>query len=573
MRLFILIICLFLQCIHNSVLANEEITNSILQILSKSAPELVARNKIDAVGAIVSIRLKSMAGPQELANRRTRLWGTGVLVAPNMVLTNNHVINRKSLLPNTILVVDHYAQSNVHKSKPVILNPVKKGLFYTNANLDFTIFEIEPTKGRHFVQGLTDKSRYNTSVTRIFSYPGGHHAKSHSSTKGLIGRSEVEEHGVEFRTSAFYHLNNTYSGSSGAPILDSNYKLLGIHRKSNFDDKTRQAYVQEGVSYKAIIDNLNGKSLTLDAESVRLTKYLQSSLEGEQYEFAIESLILGLEPGHEVLTLEAIYSLEEDEYPLLQNNYIQTAMVKGNVDVDYPTYWGILVNPYELYQSHYGKKQYLHSMLTEEESLLKGVKQSKAINEKIKNYLYAQLNKFFELEKIDVQLAVRELGRILHTLQDSYSSAHTDRNQESISKFYYYADNEHDKDLHKKLDFVKDANGEFTTTAKNAIEATSIFLSAVYTGSYIQRKNNAKSVISNIFTIDHKEAKNRFNLRQKVLSIPVAMTVSLHKVNTNNGIARMSLDSKLESSVSKNIFKETLTPVDCCPPNDDDIFR
>jgi RHS repeat-associated protein len=91
------------------------------------------------------------------------------------------------------------------------------------------------------------------------------------------------------------------------------------------------------------------------------------------------------------------------------------------------------------YRSHYGDLQWWHAMHSNEKTALE-------IQEKIIALVLGSATKFSSLAKTDPEQAGNALGFALHTIEDSYSKAHTVRNADwSISQFQNYGQ----QDSHK----------------------------------------------------------------------------------------------------------------------------
>ena len=148
--------------------------------------------------------------------------GTGFLVAPNLMMTNNHVIGSAEEAANArVFFFDDVADAQG------IGEPAKKQvmatcatLLYTDADLDYSLVRL---------QGAPELLRYlpphpvtvkvNTRVV-IIQHPGGY-PKQISLQNNLVA-AVVDDKLVQYYTS-------TKGGSSGSPVLDEEFAAVAIH--------------------------------------------------------------------------------------------------------------------------------------------------------------------------------------------------------------------------------------------------------------------------------------------------------------------------------------------------------
>lgn len=449
--------------------------------------------------------MKNESESGALKNRSTELFGSGVLIAPNLVLTNNHVIGSRSTLDRTILLVNHRKIKDTEGNKPndpsfqLHTDSDLDRIFYTSKELDFTIFEIDPVRSKKIkiATGYDQLNKYDSSIYLI-GYPLGHSLIADNHCLGIARTEYINEKALKYDfepiSEFVYHLCNSYPGSSGSPLYDKNGKLLGIHRQSFFQNNGI-AELNAAVSFPSIIANLKGDIFKISETSHYSSGDLESAARNE-VEWGIKSVILRISAGHEVLTTEAIRNTKN--YFIRRGNIVR-ALIDGNISVDYPTYWGIIPKPLDLYRSHYGKNQYRHAMLisnTEPDRIVR----STYLKKKIISYLQNEANQFIYMEKIDREDAARVIGRILHTIQDSYSVAHTKRTTKGINDFYYYK--EQDKDIHSDSDLVLNLVGELKENAKLAIRQSQKLLDAAYNSNSENKKENILVVINDVFKLD-----------------------------------------------------------------------
>jgi V8-like Glu-specific endopeptidase len=506
---------------------------------------------------VVSIHIKEQ-GEGPLRDRFTTKWGTGVLIAPNLVLTNNHVLSSQKELGRTLIYADHV---NIRANEPYTpLTPIhpkgeKSRLFFTNADLDFTIFEVVPDGRRPVAIGYSEKSEYSlTGGTTIISNPLG---------QGIIYSNSNRPFSIE--GNKIYHFSNSYPGSSGSPIFDKEGALIGIHRQSYYNTSTNIADRNEGVFYGAIVKALSSR--TSKAHN-QMSKTLGRSLEAAEVEFGIESVLLGLPPGHERLTASAIH---ESNVEMLANKRMTSAIITGNIDVDYPTYWGLLPKLSDLYRSHYGGYAYRHSMLTDE--IYEG---SKDDNERLKKvvsqifkYLDSQIAKFIDFDRIDRHQAARELGRLIHTIQDSYSKAHVERDEKGAMKAaLFYNATDHDKAQHKKADLVLDDKGEYKPEAITAIAQTARILRAAYNNSQDRDSTRLEllKIIKEVFEVDELTSATR----------PPSPNPPQSFIRSQANLESASYSILLPEITQYRAHSKHAPierPVNCCPPIDIEGFQ
>ena len=146
----------------------------------------------------------------------------------SVIVTNNHIINRETLYKNNAKVtIDIKTNSDL---KELNLNNRMK---YTNEEYDITIIEI---KEKHEIKNYLElddivlndilyednkNKEFIDKTVYIIQYP-----ESELSVSYGILENIYEDHKYDFK-----HKCSTKKGSSGAPILNMNNKIIGIHKE------------------------------------------------------------------------------------------------------------------------------------------------------------------------------------------------------------------------------------------------------------------------------------------------------------------------------------------------------
>ena len=133
----------------------------------------------------------------------------------NILLTNNHIINKEFLKKEKELKIEYLKQLK-------IINLKGNRLIFTNIEYDFTIIEIlkEDLINEFFeVEEYINENDCLNKKIAIIQYPKGDDI---SLANGII---------INFNDNFIKHSASTEKGSSGSPIIFiNNTKVIGIHK-------------------------------------------------------------------------------------------------------------------------------------------------------------------------------------------------------------------------------------------------------------------------------------------------------------------------------------------------------
>ena len=143
------------------------------------------------------------------------------------LMTNNHVINENCLKSGESFEIYKYkngSESNDTESIKIQIND--KNFVFTSELIDITFIELSDeiinTIHPYFLKPSIKNIGINESV-EILQYPNKVFSIAHGKIK-------------EIHSFNFYHRIPTDSGSSGGPLLNENYEVVGVH-KSSIDNK------------------------------------------------------------------------------------------------------------------------------------------------------------------------------------------------------------------------------------------------------------------------------------------------------------------------------------------------
>ncbi len=184
---------------------------------------------------------------------RAGAWsGTGFLIGPNILLTNNHVLNSPDVAAAANAVFNYQIGTDGRPlpTRTFRLRPDR--LFLTSAargGLDYTFVWVDGEPGREF--GGVHVSRQALAITErefanIISHPDGR-----------MKEVSLQENEVQWQDDLVIHYTtDTESGSSGAAVCNNNWQLVALHHASKPSNVPDFSLLNEGIKLAAIAADL-----------------------------------------------------------------------------------------------------------------------------------------------------------------------------------------------------------------------------------------------------------------------------------------------------------------------------
>jgi endonuclease G, mitochondrial len=164
-------------------------------------------------------------------------WGTGFLVSPRLLLTNNHVIDSQDTATRASAQFGYEMDMSgrIQQGKTFTLNP--ESAFITDPELDFTLVAVALTSD----DGETSLTNYGflrldptlhkvepLEFVTIIQHPNGQPKQI------AIRSNQVLQIGDEqdaVKNNFLWYASDTAPGSSGSPALNDNWQVVAIHHK------------------------------------------------------------------------------------------------------------------------------------------------------------------------------------------------------------------------------------------------------------------------------------------------------------------------------------------------------
>lgn len=180
---------------------------------------------------------------------------TGFLIAEDILMTCNHVLPDKRIAG---LCKASFNLQLDEKRMPLTrdeYNLAPDKLFETDPELDVTVVKVAGKPGT--------KSKWgHIQLARVFPKPGNsaiiiQHPSQLRYKKIALGDMEIKY--VDNRE--IQYLSDTLPGSSGSPIFNDDFKLIGVHRAGDGNPDDNRYFRNEGVHINAVIDFLESRGL------------------------------------------------------------------------------------------------------------------------------------------------------------------------------------------------------------------------------------------------------------------------------------------------------------------------
>jgi endonuclease G, mitochondrial len=189
--------------------------------------------------------------------------GTGVLIAPNLVLTNYHVLSRQVIAERSLLadkastLLFEFGFISAEHATPV--SPNTFGVEPTNpivacsppAQLDYALLRVDPQiTNADYIQPVT--IRVTNSLLRpqdglnVLQHPEGNVMQVSLSASGVVQTDESRDR--------VWYVNRTQGGSSGSPCFNDDWELVALHHASM---SRGFGSVREGILMRSILAEIS----------------------------------------------------------------------------------------------------------------------------------------------------------------------------------------------------------------------------------------------------------------------------------------------------------------------------
>ena len=188
---------------------------------------------------------------------RSGQWtGTAFLLAPNVLLTNHHVLNSPAVAEAGTCVFNYQMSGDGRPMETRAFRLRPDRLFVTSptvGGLDYTFCWIDGNPGGEF--GAVHVTR------RAFDIAEQEFANVISHPDGRMKEIAIHENEVQWQDELVVHYtSDTEPGSSGAAVCNNNWQLIALHHASKKSKVRGYELLNEGVKLSAVAADLERRA-------------------------------------------------------------------------------------------------------------------------------------------------------------------------------------------------------------------------------------------------------------------------------------------------------------------------
>lgn len=175
--------------------------------------------------------------------------GTGFMISPRIMMTNNHVLGSRSEAGSATMEFDFFVREDGTNGPIIRFNLQPEAFFVTQVDLDFTLVAVEAVnsdglqlsgRGWFPLAGPSGKAVVGERVS-IIQHPNG------DPQKVAVHDNKIVD--VNFNDYFLHYETDTMGGSSGSPVLNIDWDLVALHHAA-------VGHSNEGIRISSIVSRL-----------------------------------------------------------------------------------------------------------------------------------------------------------------------------------------------------------------------------------------------------------------------------------------------------------------------------
>lgn len=162
------------------------------------------------------------------ATGRTQSYGTGFMVSPRLVLTNNHVLGSVREASNSWIEFNFQDDTEGRLLASVLFNLTPQVFFLTDRRLDYSLVAVgETSRGGNFT---LDQFGWNHLIEEQGKAIVGEHVNIVQHPNGEPKQLALRENQIVDELEDFLHYEtDTAPGSSGSPVFNDQWEVIALH--------------------------------------------------------------------------------------------------------------------------------------------------------------------------------------------------------------------------------------------------------------------------------------------------------------------------------------------------------
>lgn len=275
--------------------------------------------------AVISSRTVGRVWISNMFNRIEN-YGTGFMISPSLMLTNNHVLPDAGIAAYSKLEMNYEFDNQQVLRKTDLYNLDPTTFFLTNVDLDYTIVAVNPNSA-----GNNHLSKYGFSPLikeegkaiisqwlNIIQHPSGMPKQIGIRQNQLV---DVLDNFLHYKT-------DTAPGSSGSPVYNENWEVVGLHHSGVYQkDENGNIVSSSGGVWRSYMGEETIRWIMNEAVRISsILKHLESqNLKGRQ-----------LELSQEIQTAQPNAKMPQDRESKIMTNTDSQVNADGSVTLHIP---------------------------------------------------------------------------------------------------------------------------------------------------------------------------------------------------------------------------------------------